>query len=227
MKIAVLGTGMVGKTLAAALVKAGHTVAIGTRSPDATLAKDVPMEAEPIRYEDWLAARDGIAMHTFADAAVDADMVISSLSGKHAVPTLSQLAESLSGKVVVDTTNPLDFPDGPAPLLTVMNDDSLSEQIQRALPDARIVKALNTVGFSVMTRPAEIAGGNHILPICGNNSEAKTTVRSVLAELGWTESQMIDLGDLSNARGMEAYMLYWFRLMHALGTADFNIAIQR
>lgn len=227
MKVAVLGTGMVGKALSQKLHTMGHKVSIGTRSVEATVSKLAPMDADGLTYESWLSRHEGIQMRSFRDSITGAEIIISSLSGKHAVATLGALADEIGDRVVIDTTNPLDFSHGAAPVLSVTGADSLSEQIQAALPRARVVKALNTVGFSVMVDPQAINDGNHILPICGNDEAAKAAVRLLLEQMGWRTGSLVDLGDLTNARGMEAYLLYWFRLMGKLGTSSFNIEIVR
>jgi len=131
-------------------------------------------------------------------------------------------ADNLSGKVLVDVANPLDFSQGMPPTLTVSNDDSLGEQIQRAYPEARVVKALNTVTASVMVDP--IPGSN--IFVCGNDEGAKAHVRQLLEAFGWPADAIVDLGDISAARGQEMYVTFWVRLMGVYGP-QFNINVVR
>ncbi|WP_428265250.1 NADPH-dependent F420 reductase [Haliangium sp.] len=213
MKIAVFGTGMVGQTLGTKLAALGHEVTMGSRTADNEKAAA------------WVAKAGGAAAQgTFADAAKGADVIFNCTLGSAALDVLGAAgADNLAGKILVDITNPLDFSKGMPPSLFVFGDDSLAEQIQRAYPDTKVVKALNTINADVMVDPARL-GTDHDTFVCGNDAEAKAAVVKILREgFGW--SSVIDLGDLSNARGTEAYLLLWVRLWQALGTADFNIKI--
>jgi predicted dinucleotide-binding enzyme len=134
-------------------------------------------------------------------------------------------AGDLRGKTLVDVANPLDFSRGMPPTLTVCNTDSLGEQIQRAYPATKVVKALNTVNSDVMVDPA-LVEGDHMLLTCGNDAGAKAEVSDLLARaFGWKPENIIDLGDITAARGTEAFLLLWVRLMGTLGTAHFNLRI--
>ena len=134
-------------------------------------------------------------------------------------------AANLAGKVVIDVTNPLDFSKGFPPRLSICNDDSLGEQIQRAFPSARVVKSLNTVTCSVMVDAARLPG-EHVMFVAGNDAAAKAEVTALLRDgFGWRT--VIDLGDIGQARGTEMYLPLWVRLYGALGTAEFNLAIVR
>jgi 8-hydroxy-5-deazaflavin:NADPH oxidoreductase len=131
---------------------------------------------------------------------------------------------NLEGKILIDAGNPLDFSKGMPPVLSVCNDDSLGEQIQRAFPRARVVKALNTVTAGLMVDPAAVAGGEHDLFICGDDADAKAQVTGWLREwFGWRH--VIDVGPISAARGTEMLLPLWIRLMGALGTPMFNFRI--
>ena len=134
--------------------------------------------------------------------------------------------ENLAGKVLIDVSNPLDFSQGMPPTLTVCNDDSLAERIQRAFPDARVVKTLNTINASVMVSPGSLGESTQIF-VCGNDSDAKDQVTELLRTFGWGEANVMDLGDLAGARGTEMYLPLWLRLYSALGTGSLNIAIVR
>jgi predicted dinucleotide-binding enzyme len=226
MQIGVLGTGMVGRAIAVRLAELGHQVTIGTRDPQATLARteSSPQGVGPI--SEWLAANPAVALRPFAAAVEAADVVVNATSGAAAQGVLTAAgAGNLVGKVLLDVSNPLDFSKGLPPSLLVANTDSLAEQIQRAYPETRVVKALNIVNANVMTRPAELAGGDHTMLVEGNDEAAKQVVRDLLAEFGWRD--IIDLGDITAARGMEMYLPLWLRLMGALGTVSFSIKVVR
>lgn len=214
MKIAVLGTGMVGETIASKLVALGHEVRMGSRT------------AGNAKAAAWAEKAGERASHgDFAAAAEFGELVFVCTLGAAALEALQAAgADNLAGKIVVDVTNPLDFSRG-TPRLFVIGDDSLGEQIQRAFPGARVVKALNTINCSVMVEPGRLAG-QHATFVAGNDVAAKAAVTRLLREgFGW--AQVIDLGDITGARACEAYLLLWLRLWGALGTADFNVAIAR
>jgi predicted dinucleotide-binding enzyme len=197
MRIGVLGTGTVGRTIAAKLRELGHDVLIGSRS----------------------AGDDAVP---FPDAAAHGALVFNCTAGAASLEALGAAGEeNLTGKVLVDVTLPLDFSQGRPPGLFVCNDHSLGEQIQRAFPETRVVKTLNTVNASVMV---DAIPGTNVF-VCGNDEEAKAQVGELLQGFGWPADAIIDLGDISNARGTEMYLPLWIRLMETLGTARFNIAV--
>ena len=125
--------------------------------------------------------------------------------------------------VGADLSNPLDHSQGFPPLLSVCNDDSLAERIQRAHPGAKVVKTLNTVTAAVMVRPTDVGGGDHTMFVAGEDDDAKATVRSLLEAFGWRD--VIDLGGLRGARAMEMYLPLWLQLMGARGTPMFNVKV--
>lgn len=211
MLIAVLGTGTVGRSMAARLAELGHDVRLGTRDPAATRAR-----------EDWSDVPD-VQLGEFADATSGADLVIHAGNGLAALDLLAS-AGDLAGKVLVDISNPLDFSAGFPPTLSVMGTDSLAEQIQRAFPQARVVKTLNTVTAGLMVHPEKLPDATSIF-VSGDDADAKTVVTALLAELGHRD--VIDLGGIETARGPEMWMPLWLRLMGAFGTADFNLRIVR
>ena len=177
MKIAVLGTGMVGRAMAGALAGLGHDVVIGTRDPKATLARTEPdmMGAPP--FAQWHAANTGVGVAAFADAAAGAELIVNATNGGGSLAALSAAGSgNLAGKVIMDIANPLDFSQGMPPSLNPVNTDSLGEQIQRAFPEAHVVKTLNTMTASVMVDPAQVAGGDHSVFLSGNDAAAKETV---------------------------------------------------
>jgi predicted dinucleotide-binding enzyme len=133
--------------------------------------------------------------------------------------------ENLNGKVLVDVSNPLDFSQGMPPTLSVSNTDSLGEQIQRRFVDTRVVKTLHTMNAYLMVDPAQLAGAEHTVFVCGDDAEAKAEVTELLRSFGWTD--ILDLGDISAARGTEMLMPIWLRLFGALQKPVFNYKIVR
>lgn len=164
---------------------------------------------------------------TFAQAAAFGELVFNATSGTGALAALQAAgAENLRGKIVVDISNPLDFSKGMPPTLTVTNTDSLGEQLQRAFPDAKIVKTLNTVNCALMVAPGNLAGGEHDMFICGNDKDAKARVAEILKGwFGW--KNLIDLGDITNARATEGYLPLWVRLYGHLQTPNFSLRVVR
>jgi len=215
MKIAVLGTGVVGSTVGTALVGAGHSVWMGSRTPD-----------NP-RAAQWAeSVGEGAAYGTFTAAARFGEMVFNCTSGAASLEALRQAgAESLRGKVLVDLANPLDFSRGMPPSLTVCNTDSLGEQIQRAFPETRVVKALNTMSCRIMVDPGRVPGRHHVF-LSGDDARAKADVAALLAQaFGWPWESILDLGDITTARGTEMLLPVWVRLWGALGTPEFNFHV--
>lgn len=215
MKIGILGTGAVGKTLGTKLVSLGHEVKMGSR------------EAGNAAGTAWTKSAGGKASHgTFADAASFGEMVFIALRGDVSLPVVKALAKSvgaekLKGKIFVDVSNPLDvskpLPFPSLPELT--NTNSLGEEVQKALPDSLVVKALNTVNCEVMVNPSLVHGDSDLF-ICGNDAGAKRKVVEVLHSFGWKDP--IDLGDITNARGTESLMPIWMRLWGYFKTPHFN-----
>jgi predicted dinucleotide-binding enzyme len=225
MKIAVLGTGTVGRTVAARLFGLGHEVTIGTRDPQATLARTEPDGMGNPPYADWAADHAGVSLATFADAAAAAELVVNATSGHGAMPALEAAgADNLADKIILDISNPLDFSNGFPPTLFVKDTDSLGEQVQRAFPQARVVKTLNTLTAELMVHPKNLGQESSVF-VSGDDAEAKATVTELLESFGHTD--VIDLGDISTARGTEMLLPVWLRLMGAFGTAAFNFKIVR
>ncbi|MFF5174485.1 NADPH-dependent F420 reductase [Micromonospora sp. NPDC000089] len=226
MKIAVLGTGVVGRTLAGRLTELGHQVTIGTRDVAATLARTEPDGMGNPPYRQWAAERPEITLATFADATADAELIVNASSGAASVDVLTAAgAANLAGKVLLDTANPLDFSRGFPPSLFVSDTDSLAERIQAAFPELRVVKALNTLAAELMVHPAAVAGGEHTVFVAGNDADAKATVTRLLESFGHTD--VIDLGDVTGARGTEMLLPIWLRLMGTLDTSMFQFRIVR
>ena len=227
MQIGIFGTGIVGQTLASALTGRGHAVMIGTRDPRATLERDSGNAFNKTPFRDWQQANPAVKLGSFAEAARFGEVLINATSGSGALPALQAAgADALGDKILLDVANPLDFSKGFPPSLTVCNTDSLGEQIQRAFPRLRVVKTLNTTNTVVMVNPAGVGGGDHTIFVCGNDTGAKASVKRWLAEwFGWRD--VIDLGDITNARGAEMLLPIWVRLMSALGTPMFNFKVVR
>jgi len=133
-------------------------------------------------------------------------------------------AEQLAGKVLIDVSNPLDFSSGSL-TLSVCNDDSVGERLQRAFPEARVVKTLNTVTASVMVDPGGV-GGEHTMFMSGNDEDAKAAAAELLEGFGWPAACILDLGDITGARGQEMYVVLWVRLYGAIGSAAFNVQVR-
>ena len=226
MHIAVLGTGMVGRTLATRLAGLGHDVVIGTRHPDETLARTEPDPMGTPPYRDYASRQADVRLATFADAVLDADLVINATSGRGVLDMLESIGEeALEGRVLMDLSNPLDFSAGFPPTLFIKDTDSLGEQVQAAFPRTRVVKSLNTLTAELMVYPQQLAEGGHSVFVSGNDPDAKALVTGLLCEMGHTD--VIDLGDITTSRGVEMWMPLWLRLMGSLGTASFNLRIVR
>ncbi|HKU30245.1 MAG TPA: NAD(P)-binding domain-containing protein [Arthrobacter sp.] len=216
MKIAVLGTGMVGHALAGKLVALGHEVMMGSR------------EAGNPKGTEWAAqAGPGASAGSFAQAAAMAELVINATPGTVSLAALEEAgAANLAGKVLLDVSNPLDFSHGFPPSLSVCNTDSIAETIQRTFPDARVVKALNTVTAPLMVDPLRLDDGAHDVFVAGNDDDAKAAVVGILREFGWLPGHIRDLGGLEVARGMEMWMALWLRIfMRQPQGKLFNIAV--
>ena len=216
MRIGVLGTGMVGRTLATRLAELGHEVRMGAR------------DAANENARAWaVSAGEAASQGAFAEAAEYGELLFNCTSGVASLEALDQAGgDALGGKVLVDVANPLDFSRGMPPTLTVCNTDSLGEQIQRRFPQTRVVKALNTINHEVMARPA-LVSGEHDVFVCGEEAGAKATVSELLQSFGWPEERIVDLGGIEASRGMEMYLPLWLRLRSKLQTGHFNIRVVR
>jgi predicted dinucleotide-binding enzyme len=224
MRIGVLGTGMVGRAIAGKLAALGHEVTIGTRDAGALMARTEPdaMGNEP--FAQWKDKNPQVKLGTFADAAAHGEVLVNATNGAGSLEALRATGEgNLDGKVLLDIADPLDFSGGMPPSLFVSNTDSLGEQIQREFPGARVVKALNTVNAYVMVDPSLVAGGDHTTFVSGNDGPAKAQVTEILTSFGWKD--VMDLGDITTARGTEMFLPLWLRLWGALGTVMFNIKV--
>lgn len=227
MRIAVLGTNIVGQTLSGKLSELGHDVMVGTRDVAQTLAKTEPHPYGFPAFSTWQKQHPKVQLGTFAQAAAHGELLFNATNGAVSVGTFRSIGEAhLKGKILVDVANPLDFSAGTPPSLSVANTDSLGEQLQRAFPDLKVVKALNTVTAALMVAPRQLANGEHTIFVSGNDAEAKDQVTDILKDwFGWQD--VIDLGDITTARGTEMYLPLWLRLWGKLGTGLFNVKVTR
>jgi predicted dinucleotide-binding enzyme len=216
VRIGVLGTGTVGRTLGGKLVELGHEVRMGSR------------RAGNENAVEWAqAAGENASEGTFAEAAKFGELVINATAGGASLDALAAAgAENLAGKVLIDVSNALDFSEGSLPKVGVGHDDSVGERIQEAFPDAKVVKALNTMNASLMVAPGTLGESTNVF-VCGDDAGAKAQVVELLESFGWLSGDIVDLGDITAARGAEMYVVLWVELMGALGTPQFNIGIVR
>ncbi|MEU4383938.1 NAD(P)-binding domain-containing protein [Promicromonospora sp. NPDC023805] len=227
MRIAVLGTGMVGRVLAARLAGLGHDVVIGTRDPEATLARTQAGTMGTPPYARWQTDHPDVRLLAFPDAGAHAEVVLNATQGAVALDALHAVgADTLAGKVLLDLALPLDFSQGMPPTLTVANTDSLGEQVQHAFPETKVVKSLTTVFCEVMVDPARIPGEHNIF-VAGNDDEAKKTVEGILEQFGWPTGSILDLGDITGARAVEMYSRLFFTLAGRIGSLELNINVVR
>lgn len=225
MNIGILGTGGVGQTIAAALSEAGHSVMVGTRDVAATLAKTDPDFMGNPPFGVWHQAHPAVQLGTFDQAAAYGAVLINAVAGHSTLAALQSIDPThLDGKILLDIANPLDFSQGMPPSLFVSNTDSLAEQIQRNWPSLKVVKTLNTLTAALMVNPRQLADGDHHIFVSGNDADAKATVSEYLREwFGWRH--IIDLGDITTARGTEMLLPIWVRLFGVLQTPFFNFKV--
>ena len=216
MRIAVLGTGVVGTTLASRLVESGHEVRMGSR------------RAGNERAVAWVTQTGaGASEGTFADAAAWAEVVVNATGGLVSLEALAAAgAENLAGKPLLDVANPLDVSDGFPPRVVQVDGRSLAERIAAAFPDARVVKTLNTMNCDVMVHPRALPG-SHTVFVAGDDAGAKAVATDLLTGFGWEPQEVVDAGGLTAARGLEAYVALWLSLMSSFGSAAFNVSVVR
>jgi predicted dinucleotide-binding enzyme len=226
VRFGILGTGVVGKTIAVRLDDLGHDVIVGTRNPEETLSRTDPDQYGNPPFGAWQEEHPEVRLGTFAEAAAHGDMVVNATAGAVSLEALEQAGEdNLNGKILIDIANPLDFSKGMPPTLLVSNTDSLGEQIQRRFPEAKVVKTLHTMNAYVMVDPALLAATDHTVFVSGDDAEAKARVSELLRSFGW--SDIIDLGDITTARGTEMVLPIWVRLFGVLQKPIYNFKIVR
>lgn len=224
MKIAMIGSGVVGQTLGEALAGLGHEVTMGIRTPSEAEMTRPRQNARSLA--DWSRLSGG-RVASLSEAAAAGEIVFNATRGEASLAALSAAgAGNLAGKVVVDVSNPLDFSRGMPPFLipALAGPTSLGEEIQKAFPEARVVKAFNTIAAAVMVDPGRIAGG-HDLFMAGNDAAAKETVAGIARAFGWTS--IVDLGDIVGARASEAILPLWVRLWMTGGSPLVNLRVVR
>jgi 8-hydroxy-5-deazaflavin:NADPH oxidoreductase len=228
MKVAVIGTGGVGQTIASKLISLGHQVMIGTRNVAEKLANQTKDHFGNPPFSEWHNQNQQVKLGTFAEAAAFGELIIHATQGGNSVSAL-KLADpkNLNGKILIDIANPLDFSKGMPPSLfpELSNTNSLGEEIQKAFPLTKVVKTLNTMWAGLMVNPSMVNNGDHTNFICGNDQEAKQTVKSLLNEFGWKNENLLDLGDITSARGTEATLPIWLRIMGTKQSAAFNFKV--
>jgi 8-hydroxy-5-deazaflavin:NADPH oxidoreductase len=225
MKIAVFGTGIVGQVIASRLAGLRHDVTIGTRDVTTTLARAAKDGYGNPPFSEWYKQNPSVKLTTFAEAAASAEIVFNCTMGLGSLDALIQAGDvNLNGKILIDITNPLDFSKGMPPILSPGNTDSLGELIQRTFPGVKVVKTLNTMNCYLMVNPVALPG-DHTVFVSGNDAQSKTTTIEILKTFGWKESNIIDLGDITTARGTEQLLPIWIRLYGALKTPMFNFKI--
>ncbi|MFF2192987.1 NADPH-dependent F420 reductase [Streptomyces sp. NPDC058157] len=236
MKIAILGTGGGARAHIAKLAELGHEVHVGTRNPKATLARTEPDMVGTPPFGPWLAEHPGVELHSFGHAAARGELIVSGIDGHNAVSALSAIAGQLAGKTLIDYAvpylynpdieHPWPTPWGVMPTLDPCDSDSLAEQIQRALPDTKVVKAFVTQEQTTVVNPGAIGGGDHTMFIAGEHADAKQQALDLLKAYGW--SDVLDLGPLVAARGMEMYAHMHSAIGFALGFGThFGIKVVR
>jgi predicted dinucleotide-binding enzyme len=214
MNIAVLGTGVVGNTIASKLIELGHTVMMGSRT-----AKNEKAQAFLAKYPKEKAG-------TFAESASFGEVIFNCTSGLGSLDALKLAGENnLKGKILIDIANSLDFSKGMPPTLAICNSNSLAEEIQKTFPSVKVVKALNTMWCGLMINPGMINGGDHSTFVCGNDASAKEKVKEILKSFGWMEKNILDLGDITKARGTEMYLPLWLSIYGATNSGAFNVKI--
>jgi 8-hydroxy-5-deazaflavin:NADPH oxidoreductase len=220
MNITILGTGSVGQTFAIKFIELGHDVLMGTRNVSETAQRE--------KFAEWHTNNNKVQLATLADAVAHGEIIINALQGASTITALKSVEEaSFDGKIIVDVSNPLDFSKGFPPTLLegLNNTTSLGEEIQKILPNAKVVKTLNTMWGGLMVNPAMIGNGDHSAFVSGNDADAKQKVKEILTSFGWMATNILDLGDITTARGVEMWLPIWLRIYGATNNGAFNIKI--
>lgn len=226
MKTAVFGTGIVGQVIANRLSGLGYSVVVGTRDVTKTLARtDKDAYGNPAFAEWYKQNKNTVKLSSYAEAAASSEIIFNCTMGQNSFDALKQAdSANLNGKIIIDLSNPLDFSKGMPPSLSPVNTDSLGELIQRTFPEAKVVKTLNTMNCFLMVNPAALPG-DHSVFVSGNDAEAKSKAKEILNAFGWKNNNIIDLGDITTARGTEQLLPIWIRLYTALQNPMFNFNI--
>jgi len=227
-KIAILGTGSVGQTYAAKFITLGYDVMVGTRNVSEKLADKSKDGYGNPSFSEWYSANNAVKLGTFKEASAFGEIILNATKGVESVNIL-KLADpsNLKVKILIDVSNPLDFSKGMPPglLPELSNTNSLGEEIQRTFPDLLVVKTLNTMWSGLMVNPLMLGGGDHNAFICGNDSNAKSIVKEIMKSFGWSDKNIMDLGDITGSRGTEMYLPLWLRIFGTTGKGAFNIKV--
>jgi 8-hydroxy-5-deazaflavin:NADPH oxidoreductase len=226
LNISVLGTGAVGQALAARLTDLGHQVTMGTRNVADSMAKTEPDNWGNPAIGSWIKSHLQVQLTTFREAVEQgSDFIVFAMNGKAAFECLEAVGEpALNGKVLIDISNPLEFSKGFPPSLFISNTDSLGEQIQNRYLGLKVVKTLNTMSNPVMVNP-NLIEGDHTVFVSANDEGAKAEVKLLLNSFGWKDKNIIDLGDITTAKGTEMVLPLWVRLYGKLQTPFFNFHV--
>lgn len=228
MKIAIIGTGVVGRTLASRLIDLDHDIMMGTRNVSEKIASTEKDSYGNPTFSEWSKDNNRVKLGSFAEAAAFGEMVVNATNGSNSVTALILAGtKNLAGKVLIDIANPLDFSAGmPPSLLPCLNNtNSLGEEIQKTFPESMVVKTLNTMWCGLMVNPKLIGNGDHVNFISGNNNQAKNKVRDLLNQLGWSNDNIIDIGDIKGARATESLLPIWLKIMGVRQNGAFNFKI--
>ena len=230
MKIAIIGTGIVGKTIASKLVELNHDVMMGTRNVSDKLASTQTDNYGNPPFGEWIKTNSKVKLGSFAEAAAFGELVVNATNGSNSITALILAGtKNLAGKVLIDIANPLDFSNGMPPSLLpgLNNTNSLAEEIQRTFPDTMVIKTLNTMWYGLMVNPSLVGNGDHINFISGNNSEAKNKVIKLLNQFGWLDKNIFDIGDITGARATESLLPIWLKVMGVTKNGAFNFRLVR
>jgi hypothetical protein len=230
MKIAIIGTGIVGKTIASKLVELNHDVMMGTRNVSDKLASTATDNYGNPPFGEWIKTNSKVKLGSFAEAAAFGELVVNATNGSNSITALILAGtKNLVGKVLIDISNPLDFSNGMPPSLLpgLNNTNSLAEEIQRTFPDTMVIKTLNTMWCGLMVNPNLVGNGDHINFISGNNSEAKNKVIKLLNQFGWLDKNILDIGDITGARATESLLPIWLKVMGVTKNGAFNFRLVR
>jgi predicted dinucleotide-binding enzyme len=227
-RIAIMGTGSVGQAFASKFITLGYEVMLGTRNVSEKLASTAKDAYGNPPLSEWHSINKAVKLGTFEEAAIFGEIILNATMGVKSIAALSLAgAKNLNGKILIDVSNPLDFSKGlpPGLLPELSNTYSLGEEIQKTFPEVKVVKTLNTMWNGLMVNPGMLNGGDHSVFICGNSPEAKEKVKEILKSFGWPDGNILDLGDISSARGTEMYLPLWLRIFGATGNGAFNLKI--
>ena len=230
MKIAIIGTGIVGKTIASKLAELNHDVMMGTRNVSNKLASTATDNYGNPPFGEWIKTNSKVKFGSFAEAAAFGELVVNATNGSNSLTALILAGtKNLAGKVLIDIANPLDFSNGMPPSLLpgLNNTNSLAEEIQKTFPDTMVIKTLNTMWYGLMVNPSLVGNGDHINFISGNNSEAKNKVIKLLNQFGWLDKNILDIGDITGARATESLLPIWLKVMGVTKNGAFNFRLVR